>query len=75
MARAHAKTGGASAITGYLGMSDVFDRSLARFAHHNASQTEQDHSVLLNAVKFGRVPVTPFGSTEFGRTNPSSPLD
>ena len=63
VARAHAKTGDASAITGYLGRSDVFDRSLARFACLYADQTEKDYSILLKAIKSGRIAATPMGST------------
>jgi uncharacterized protein (DUF2252 family) len=55
VARAHGKTGDASAISGYLGGSDAFDRSLKRFARLYADQTERDHSVLVKAVKSGRV--------------------
>jgi uncharacterized protein (DUF2252 family) len=55
VARAHAKTGDAAAISGYLGGTDVFDRSVKRFARRYADQTEQDHSVLVKAIKLGSV--------------------
>lgn len=55
VARAHAKTGDAAAITGYLGSADVFDKALTRFATSYADQTEQDHATLLKAVKVGRL--------------------
>src|SRR5262249_21214652 len=42
LARAHARSGDAIAITGYLGKSDVFDRSVARFAELYADQNERD---------------------------------
>ncbi len=55
VARAHAKTGDASAISGYLGGTDASDQSLRRFARRYADQTEKDHSVLVKAIKSGRV--------------------
>jgi uncharacterized protein (DUF2252 family) len=59
VARAHAKTGDAAAIAGYLGASDAFDQTLVRFARAYADQTERDHSTLVKAVKAGRVRATP----------------
>ena len=55
VARAHAKTGDAAMISGYLGRSDAFDQALKRFARAYADQTERDHAALVKAVKSGRV--------------------
>jgi thiamine monophosphate kinase len=55
VARAHAKTGDAALISGYLGRSDAFDEALRRFARAYADQTEQDHAALVKAVKSERV--------------------
>jgi hypothetical protein len=55
LARAHAKTADAAAISGYLGKSDRFDRALARFARGYADQTERDHAALVKAVRSGRI--------------------
>jgi uncharacterized protein (DUF2252 family) len=55
LARAHANTGDAAAIAGYLGRSDRFDRALGRFAVAYADQTERDHGTLVEAVKSGRL--------------------
>jgi len=55
IARAHAKTGDASAISGYLGKSDAFDESILQFAKAYANQTEGDHAALVRAVETGRV--------------------
>jgi thiamine monophosphate kinase len=55
VARAHAKTGDAAMISGYLGRSDAFDESLRRFAHAYADQTERDHAALVQAVKSGQI--------------------
>jgi uncharacterized protein (DUF2252 family) len=51
LARAHARAGDAAVISGYCGPSDVLDESLALFAERYATQTEQDHARLLNALK------------------------
>jgi uncharacterized protein (DUF2252 family) len=56
LARAHANTGSAAAIAGYLGKSDKSDRSLARFGAAYADQTERDHRALVDAIDDGRVP-------------------
>lgn len=55
LARAHAKSGDAAAISGYLGKSDSFDRALARFAANYADQTERDHAALIEAIRSGRL--------------------
>jgi len=55
LARAHARTGRASMITGYLGTSEVFDHAIADFATAYARQNEQDHRRLLEAISAGRV--------------------
>jgi len=55
LARAHARTGDAATIAGYLGRKDRFDRALGEFAIRYADQAEQDHGVLLDAVREGRI--------------------
>ena len=55
LARAHAKSGDATAISGYLGKGDAFDRALARFGATYADQTERDHAALVKAARSGRV--------------------
>lgn len=55
LARAHAKSGDASTISGYLGKSDSFDRALGAFVLAYADQNEQDHAALVQAVRSGRV--------------------
>jgi len=57
LARAHARTGDAAAISGYLGEKDVFDEAVARFAEAYADQTERDFAALRGAIRSGRVPV------------------
>jgi hypothetical protein len=55
LALAHARSGDAAPIAGYLGASDRFDRCLVEFASRYADQTERDHRALRRAVEDGRV--------------------
>jgi uncharacterized protein (DUF2252 family) len=55
LAKAHARSGDAIAISSYLGGSDTFDRSLATFAETYADQNEHDYDALQTAVKTGQV--------------------
>lgn len=57
LALAHAKSGDAAAISGYLGKSDGFDLAVGRFAEAAASQNERDHALLAEAAKRGRIKV------------------
>lgn len=57
LARAHAKSGNAAVIGGYLGKSDEFDRAVADFAKKYADLTERDHAALKEAVKNGKVEI------------------
>jgi uncharacterized protein (DUF2252 family) len=56
LAKGHARTSGASMITGYLGRSDKADRALCLFARRYADQTERDHAALEAAVDRGLLP-------------------
>jgi uncharacterized protein (DUF2252 family) len=55
LARAHAKSGDAATISGYLGKSGTFDRALGTFALAYADQTQKDHTTLVKAIRSGRV--------------------
>ena len=44
LARAHARSGDAAAISGYLGSGDRFDRAVADFAEAYADQTKADYA-------------------------------
>jgi uncharacterized protein (DUF2252 family) len=55
LARAHARSGDAATIAGYLGSGDQFDRAIVAFADDYADQTERDHAALLEAVASGRI--------------------
>lgn len=54
LARAHARTGDAAIIGGYLGKNDQFDQALTKFAASYANQTESDHHALVKAMRSGK---------------------
>lgn len=53
LARAHARGGDATLISGYIGKGDVFDRAIARFASAYARQNEQDYQEMQQAREMG----------------------
>jgi uncharacterized protein (DUF2252 family) len=55
LARAHARTGDAAAVAGYLGGGDVFDRAITGFAANYGAANERDHAALVDAITSGRV--------------------
>jgi type 1 glutamine amidotransferase len=55
LARAHAKSGDAAMISGYLGKTDQFDVAIGAFAEAYADQNERDHATLVAAVQAGRI--------------------
>jgi uncharacterized protein (DUF2252 family) len=55
LARAHARSGDAAAIAGYLGTGDVFDHAIAAFAEAYCDQNERDYAALLDAIASGRI--------------------
>jgi uncharacterized protein (DUF2252 family) len=55
LARAHARSGSATAIGAYLGSSGVFDHALADFARSYADQNERDYEALLGAIASGTI--------------------
>ncbi len=67
LARAHARTGRASMISGYLGTSEIFDHAIADFAAAYARQNEQDYRRLLEAISAGRVRATTEEQQRAGR--------
>jgi hypothetical protein len=56
LAKGHARSTGATILSGYLGKGDRADRAFARFARAYADQTEADHQALRKAVNAGRFP-------------------
>jgi hypothetical protein len=55
LARAHARSGDAIAITSYLGSSDRFDRAMTSLCVRYADQNERDHDAFVRAVRAGRL--------------------
>jgi uncharacterized protein (DUF2252 family) len=57
LARAHARSGDAARISGYLGKNDSFELALAAFSRAYADQSEQDYQAMRAAVKSGKLAV------------------
>ena len=55
LARAHARSGDAARIVGYLGNGSAFDEAVVNFSTAYADQTERDHAALVAAVKRGKI--------------------
>jgi uncharacterized protein (DUF2252 family) len=57
LARAHAKSGEAATIAGYLGNGSAFDEAVARYALAYADQVEKDYDQFKAAIRAGRFPI------------------
>jgi uncharacterized protein (DUF2252 family) len=57
LAHAHARSGDAIALAGYLGRGDAFERALASFAELYADQNERDYKALETAAAMKRIAV------------------
>ncbi len=57
LALAHAKSGDAAMLAGYVGKSEDLDEALAKFAHAYADQTERDYDLMAAAARQGRIQV------------------
>jgi uncharacterized protein (DUF2252 family) len=57
LALAHAKSGDAAMLAGYVGNSDELDEAMVSFAFAYADQTEKDYQALTAAAKSGRIEV------------------
>ncbi|MGO9056040.1 MAG: DUF2252 domain-containing protein, partial [Candidatus Binataceae bacterium] len=58
LARAHARSGDAAMISGYMGSSETFDDAICEFAVEYADQTQRDYRAWVKAVREGRVKAT-----------------
>ena len=58
LARAHARSGDAAMISGYMGSSETFDDAICEFAVEYADQTQRDYRAFVKAVREGRVKAT-----------------
>jgi uncharacterized protein (DUF2252 family) len=59
LARAHARSGDAARISGYMGSGGVFDAAIADFAMVYAAQVERDWRLFLEAIKAGVIEAGP----------------
>ena len=59
LAHAHARSGDASMISGYMGSSSAFDEAMANFAKDYAQQNERDYQALQRAVRSGKIEAQP----------------
>ncbi len=57
LARAHARSGDAAPIAGYLGNGEAFDEAAATFAMAYADQNDRDYAALEAAARSGRIQV------------------
>lgn len=57
LARAHARTGDAATLAGYMGKNNSFEQAIASFAVKYADQAEQDYAVMQNLVQSGEIEV------------------
>ena len=57
LAQAHARSGDAASIAGYMGSKSSFDDAISGFAVAYADQNEADYKAFTNAIKAGRFKV------------------
>jgi uncharacterized protein (DUF2252 family) len=57
LALAHAKSGDAARLAGYMGKSDEIADAMVRFGEAYADQTEIDRDIMADAVRRGELPV------------------
>lgn len=57
LARAHARSGDAARIAGYMGSNSTFDDAVCEFAVEYADQNQRDYRAFIKAVRQGRISV------------------
>jgi hypothetical protein len=57
LARAHARSGDAARIAGYMGSNSTFDDAVCEFAVEYADQNQRDYRAFIKAVREGRIKV------------------
>jgi len=55
LALAHARSGLAVALSGYMGSGESFDEAITAFSMAYADQNEKDHAALVRAIRAGKV--------------------
>jgi uncharacterized protein (DUF2252 family) len=58
LARAHARSGDAAMIAGYMGSGQTFDDAVGEFAVEYASQNRSDYREFIKAIREGRIQAT-----------------
>ncbi len=58
LARAHARSGDAAVISGYIGKNDIFAEAIGIFAESYAEQNARDHASLIEAIRDMKIEVT-----------------
>lgn len=58
LARAHARSGDPSLLSGYIGNNNEFANAIAKFSMLYAHQNELDYNKMVQAVKDGRLPIS-----------------
>ncbi|TDO83751.1 uncharacterized protein (DUF2252 family) [Flavobacterium chryseum] len=58
LARAHARSGDPSILSGYIGKSDEFANAIAQFSVLYADQNESDYDKMITAIKKGQLPIS-----------------
>ncbi|MXN93324.1 DUF2252 domain-containing protein, partial [Flavobacterium sp. Sd200] len=56
LSRAHARTGDAAILNGYMGQDELFEDTIAKYAIAYSNQNEKDYGLLLHALKHGLLP-------------------
>ena len=56
LARAHARTGDAAMMAGYMGSGQSFDDAIGEFAVEYAAQNRTDYRSFIKAIREGRIP-------------------
>ncbi|MFC4475778.1 DUF2252 domain-containing protein [Flavobacterium chungangensis] len=57
LARAHARSGDPSLISGYIGDNNEFANAISEFSVLYADQNESDYNKMLEAIKHGKLPI------------------
>jgi len=55
LSRAHARSGDAAIISGYMGTGQAFDEAIGEFAAEYADQNQSDHRALVQAIRDRRI--------------------
>ena len=55
LARAHARSGDAARLAGYMGSGSSFDEAIGEFAVEYADQNRSDHRTFVQAIREGRI--------------------